>query len=148
MPRIGKMMLLFVSAAILEARNRSSLTAISNGDIWWHLRTEIWILQNHGVPHSGLFSQSPELPWSAASWGYDLLVAFGFRMLDLRSIPLLLMGFKTALAVVTFLLAGGLRGKFWPAVALSATAQYILGSVQPGPGYCYRLHHAVVPGAA
>jgi len=143
MPRIGTMLLLFVSAAVFEANNLSSLSALSNSDIWWHLRTGIWILQNHNVPHSGLFSQSPELPWSASSWGYDLLVAFAFRMLELRSIPVLLMVFKSAFAVVTFLLAGGLRGRFWPAAALSATAQYIVGNVQPGPSYCSMLLSAV-----
>jgi hypothetical protein len=136
MPQVGTMLLLFASAAVFEAKKLSSLSTLSNDDIWWHLRTGIWILQNHGVPHSGLFSQSPQLPWSASSWGYDLLVAFSFRLLDIRLIPLLLMVFKSALAVVTFLLAGGLRGRFWPALALSATAQYILGSVQPGPSYC------------
>ena len=143
MPRIGTMLLLFVSAAVFEANNLSSLSALSNSDIWGHLRTGIWILQNHSVPHSGLFSQSPELPWSASSWGYDLLVAFAFRMLELRSIPVLLMVLKSAFAVVTFLLAGGLRGRFWPAAALSATAQYIVGDVQPGPSYCSMLLFAV-----
>jgi hypothetical protein len=143
MPRIGTMLLLFACAAVFEAKNRSSLSALSNGDIWWHLRTGIWMLQNHAVPHSGLFSQSPALPWTASSWGYDLVVAIAFRMLDLRSLPILLMGFKTALAVVTFLLAGGLRGRFWPAVALSATAQYILGNAQPVAGYCSILFFAV-----
>ena len=142
-PRIGTMLLLFASAAIFEARNLFSLTALSNGDIWWHLRTGLWILQNHAVPHSGLFSQSPALPWTSSSWGYDLEIAFAFRMLGLRSIPLLLMGFKTAFAVVSFLLGGGLRGRFWPAIALSVTAQYTLGSVQPGPGYCSIVFFAV-----
>ena len=142
-PQIGTMLLLFVVAAIFEAKNLFSLSALSNGDIWWHLRTGIWILQNHRVPHSGLFSQSLGLPWIASSWAYDLLLAFAFRMLDLRSIPVLLMAFKFALAMVTFLLAGGLRGRFWPAVVLSATAQYILGSFQPGPSYCSMLFFAV-----
>src|SRR5450756_1625728 len=96
MPRIGTMLLLFASAAVFEAKSLSSLSALSNGDIWWHLCTGIWMLQNHVVPHSGLFSQSPDLPWAASSWGYDLLAAFAFRMLDLRTIPILLMGFKTA----------------------------------------------------
>ncbi|MFI5118525.1 MAG: hypothetical protein ACHP8B_17690 [Terriglobales bacterium] len=137
------MLLLFAAAAVFEAKNLSSLSALSNSDIWWHLRTGIWILQNHSVPHSGLFSQSPELPWIVSSWGYDLLVAVAFRILELHSIPVLLMAFKSALAVVTFLMAGGLRGRFWLAAALSATAQYILGSVQPGPSYCSMLLFAV-----
>jgi len=63
------------------------------------------------------------------------LPALPFAQVERRK-RALLMGFKTALAVVTFLLAGGLGGRFWPAVALSATAQYILVSVQPEPGYC------------
>ena len=37
--------------------------------------------------------------------------------------------------MVTFLLAGGVRGRFWLAFALSAVAQYILGAIPPGPGY-------------
>jgi len=143
MPQIGTMLPLFASAAVFEAKSLSSLSALSNDDIWWHLRTGIWILQNHGVPHSGLFSQSPQLPWSASSWGYDLLVAFSFRLLGLRSIPVLLMAFRSALAVVAFLLAGGLRGRFWPAVALSVTAQYILDSVPLGPSYCTMILFAV-----
>jgi hypothetical protein len=143
MPRIGTMLLLFASASVFEAKNLSSLSTLANGDIWWHLRTGIWMLQNHAVPHSGLFSQSAALPWTASSWGYDLLVAFAFRMLDLWSIPILLMGFKTAFAVATFLLAGGLRGRFWPAVALSAATQYILANVQPSPTYCSILFFAV-----
>jgi hypothetical protein len=143
MPQVGTTLLLFVSAAVFEAKKLSSLSALSNDDIWWHLRMGIWILQNHGVPHSGLFSQSPQLPWSASSWGYDLLVAFSFRLLGLRSIPALLMAFKSALAVVTFLLAGGLRGRFWPALALSATAQYMVDSVQAGPSYCSMILFAI-----
>jgi hypothetical protein len=143
MTRIGTMVLLFASAAIFEAKNVSSLSSLSNGDIWWHLRAGTWILQNHGVPHQGLFSQSSQLPWAASSWGYDLLLAFAFRILGLRSIPVLLMAFKTAFAVVTFLLAGGLRGRFWTAVALSAAAQYILANVQPSPTYWSMLFFAV-----
>lgn len=137
------MLLLFASAGVFEAKSLSSLTDLSNGETWWHLRTGIWMIQNHSLPHSGLFSQSPDLPWTASSWGYDLLLAFAFRILDLRSIPVSLMVFKLAFAGVTFLLAGGLRGRFWPAVALSVTAQYILGQLQPGPGYCSILLFAV-----
>jgi hypothetical protein len=135
-PATGTMVLLFAVAAVIEATRLSSLSALSNGEVWRHLRTGMWIMQNHGVPHTGLFSQSPELPWRAASWGYDLLVAVAYRILGLLSIPVLLMIFKLKLAMVIFLVAGGLRGRFWLAVALSATVQYILGSVQPGPGYC------------
>jgi hypothetical protein len=133
--RIPVMLLLFSAAAMLEAFRLSSLSALTNGDIWWHLSSGLWILQHHAVPRNGLFSQSSALPWFDSSWAYDLLLAVGFKLAGLRVIPILLMFFKTLLAVLTFLLAGGLRGRFWMAVALSAIAQYILGTIQPGPAY-------------
>ena len=131
--RIPVMLLLFSAAAMLEAFCLSSLSALTNGDIWWHLSSGLWILQHHVVPRNGLFSQSSALPWFDSSWAYDLLLAVGFKLAGLRVIPILLMFFKALLAVLTFLLAGGLRGRFWMAVALSAIAQYILGTIQPGP---------------
>jgi len=141
--RIATLLPLFAAVALFEAKNLSALTALSNSDVWLHLRTGTWMLQNHAVPQTGLFSQSPDFRWTASTWGYDLLVAVAFRMLDLRSIPVLVMIFKSALAVVTYLLAGGVRGRFWTAVALSATVQYILGGVLPGPTYCSMLLFAV-----
>ncbi len=70
----------------------------------------------------------------ASSWLYEVLVAAGYSMLGLRFLPFLAIAGKIALATVTFLLAGGLRGRFWTALVLSAAAQYILGSMQPLPG--------------
>ena len=93
------------------------------------------MLQSHSFPQTALFSQSGSTAWTAASWAYDLILAIGFRILDLRFIPIAWMIGKFALAVLTFVLAGGLRGRFLSAVALSAVAQYILGSIQPGPVY-------------
>ena len=133
--RIAVMALLFSSAAMLEAFRLSSLSALTNGDVWWHLSCGLWALQHHALPHSGLFSQSATQPWVASSWAYDLLLALGYKLVGLRAIPALLMLFKTALAVVTFLLVGGLRGRFWTAVALSLVAQFVLGAIQPGPAY-------------
>lgn len=133
--RIPAMVLLFVSAALVEVFRLSSLSAITNADIWWHLSSGLWMLQHHAFPHSGLFSQSASLPWIAPSWGYDLLLAVVYKLVGLRAIPLLLILLRAGLAVVTFLLAGGLRGKLWLAVGLSAVAQYILGAMPPGPGY-------------
>ena len=125
--------LLFSTGGLYEVTHRRSLTAISNGDFWWHLRTGLWMLQNHAVPRSSLFSQAAAQAWMASSWLYEVLVSTGYKLFGLRFLPLLATTGKTALAVVTFLLAGGLRGRFWTAVLLSAAAQYVLGSMQPLP---------------
>jgi hypothetical protein len=128
--RLSLLVLLFTVAAARESRH---LSALFNNDVWWHLRTGIWILEHHAVPHNGLFSQYSDLPWIASSWGYDVLIAAAYKLFGLRAIPMLLMGFKLALAGVTFLLARGWGGNFWTAVLLSAVTQYVLVDLQPTP---------------
>ncbi len=133
----------FVSPALWELVHNTSLTSIAKGDFWWHLSTGLGILQMHALPHSGWFSQSAALPWMASSWLYDVLVAVGYRLLDLRFVPLLAVISKFALAVLLFVLAGGLRGRFWTAIVLSAVAQYVLGQMPPLPVFCSVLALAI-----
>ena len=109
-PRVIVLVLLFAVLPVTEAAHQPSLSNLANGDFWWHLRTGIGILESHALPHTGLYSQSSAMPWTASSWLYDMTMAIGFRVLDLRVIPLAAMACKLALAVLVFLLAGGLRG--------------------------------------
>ena len=142
-PRVIVLVLLFAVLPVTEAAHQPSLSNLANGDFWWHLRTGIGILESHALPHTGLYSQSSAMPWTATSWLYDMAVAIGFRVLDLRVIPLAAMACKLALAVVAFLLAGGLRGRFWSAVLLSAVAQFILNGLPPLPMYGSALLFAI-----
>lgn len=121
---------LFCAAAIYEVVH---LSVLLTPGVWVHLRTGVWILQNRSLPHSGLFSQYPNLRWNDFSWASDLLLGGMYRILGLRAIPILLMLLKVALAVVTFLLARAGRASFWGAVALSAIAQYLISDLQPLP---------------
>src|SRR5208283_2405802 len=109
------------------------LSALSDPDVWWHLSTGIWILQNHAVPHTGVFSQYPDLPWVASSWLFDVLLAAAYKLMGLRAFPVLLMAFKVAIAIVAVVLARGSRPNFWPAVVLAAVAQYCIARLPPGP---------------
>ena len=133
--RIPILLVLFSSAAAIEAFRLTSLSSLNNADIWWHLSSGLWILQHHAFPHSGIFSQSSSQPWIASSWAFDVPLAIAYKLVGLSAIPVRLMAFKTGLALLAFFLAGGLRGNFWSAIGLSATAQYILGYMQPGPSY-------------
>lgn len=128
--RLLLLTLLFSAAAVYEAAHQSALTSTN---VWWHLRTGLWILQNHAFPRTALFSQLSDLPWIASSWGYEALLAAAYKLFGLRAIPILLMGLKVALAVVTFLLARAGRANFWTAVFLSAIAQYVMPNLQPDP---------------
>jgi hypothetical protein len=104
------------------------LTWLADGDIWWRLRAGNWILEHHTVPHTALFSQHASLSWVDTSWGFDALIAFGYRILGLLGFPVLVMFLGASLAAITFLLARSLRARFWWAIALSAVAQIALGS--------------------
>ncbi len=111
------------------------LNALTDTDIWWHLSTGGWMLQNHAVPRSALFSQYASLQWIDSSWGFDLLTALCVRIWGLAGLPFLLMLLQVAIAIAIFRLAGG-RRNFWPAVILSALAQYSISPIGPRPAMC------------
>lgn len=128
--RIAALVLLLTVAAIYESYR---ITAFINDNIWWHLRTGLWILQKHAFPRAGWFSQYADKPWVACSWGFDVLMAAAYKLSGLGALPALLMGFKVALAAVTFFLARARPGGFWCAVLLSAMAQYVMVDLQLAP---------------
>ena len=121
----------FTATAAWQARHLSALT---NNDIWGHLRTGLWILENHAVPHNGLFSQWSALPWIDSSWGFDALVAVASR--GGAGLPVLLIFLQMAIAVALFALALLSSNKFWPSIALSFVAQFCLMPVQLRPALC------------
>jgi len=127
--RLLVLVLLLAAGALWEVRR---VSAFSNDEIWCHLRIGTWILQNHAIPRTGLFSQFASSRWIDCSWLYDALCAAVYALSGLRSVPLLLMMFRVALAAVTFLVAGG-HHNFWWAVALSALAQFTFLNPQPLP---------------
>jgi hypothetical protein len=128
--RLVAVIVLLTTAATREALR---ITAFSFDDIWLHLRTGVWILQNHAAPHTGLFSQLPNSQWIAFSWLYDALFASAYAALGLRAVPLSLMILKVIIAAVTLLLAASQRRGFWSAVVLSGLAQLTLYDLQPLP---------------
>lgn len=138
--RVLVLVSLFTTAAVYEA---FSLSALGGMDVWSHLRTGVWMLQNHAVPRNGLFSQYPDLPWTAHSWGFDGLLAAAYKLMGLRALPVLLMVFKAALALIFFLLARGSRQNFWPPVLLAALVQYAIPGVQLQPALCSILLYAI-----
>jgi len=124
--------LTFTTAAASELLH---LNALTDSDLWWHLSTGSWILQNHAIPRSAIFSQFASLPWVDSSWGFDVLTGLCMRIWGLSGLPVLLMLLQVAIAIAIFTLAGG-RRNFWPAVILSALAQFSISPVSPRPAMC------------
>jgi len=48
--QVAALLLLFTTSAWIESAH---LSALADPDVWWHLSTGNWILQNHAVPHDG-----------------------------------------------------------------------------------------------
>lgn len=49
-------------------------TPLKNTDIWWHLRTGRWILENGWVPQVDLYTFTDwDKPWTDLHWGFQLL---------------------------------------------------------------------------
>ena len=128
--RLLTLVVLFSAAAVYESTH---LSALAGSEVWVHLRTGTWMLENHAIPRTGLFSQYSNLVWNDSSWGFDLLLGAAYKLLGLRAIPILLMLLKAGVAVVTFLLAYSGRRDFWKAIGLSALAQYVTSGLQPLP---------------
>src|SRR5215475_1155388 len=100
--RVVALTVLFSAAAVHEAWKLFSLTS---PEIWVHLRTGLWILENRSVPHTGLFSRYSTLAWIDSTWLYDLRLGIAYRLFGLRAIPLSLIVVRLAVAFVTFFVA-------------------------------------------
>ena len=122
--------LVLVAGAAYEAGH---VTRVLNANVWMHLRSGLWMLQSHSVPHSGLFSQYGSLPWVDSSWVSDVVLASAYKLFGLRALPLMLMLVKVGLAVLTFLLARVGKASFWSALGSSAVAQYVIPLSQSLP---------------
>ena len=84
--------LLLVSQALLP---------VEDPDLWWHLRTGDWILQQKAVPVTDPFSTYGNgKPWVAYSWLFDVIVQNLFRMFGLTGIVWFTALFALVIALV------------------------------------------------
>jgi hypothetical protein len=62
---------------------------LGDGDTGWHIRTGQWILANHKVPHSDIFSYTmPGTPWFAWEWLWDTAFAGIYNVSGLAGVAL------------------------------------------------------------
>jgi hypothetical protein len=48
---------------------------MNDADVWWHMRSGEWILQNHQLPRTDPFSVAGAgKPWVAYSWPFGVLI--------------------------------------------------------------------------
>lgn len=93
---------------------------LGDGDTGWHIRTGEWILKNHRVPTTDLFSYTrPDAPWFAWEWLWDVL--FGWLHSSFGLVAVLLA--STFLLSFTFALVYRLASRACgnPVIAMAVT---------------------------
>jgi hypothetical protein len=109
---------------------------ISDPDIWWHLRTGQWILENRAVPTTDPFSvYGAGRPWVVYSWLFDAFMAGSFHRHGLAAIAFYEIAVRLLLTVALFHTLRNLAPGFWRAVALTTAAMFTMNRVLgPRPG--------------
>jgi hypothetical protein len=115
-------------------------------DGWWHLKVGDWIVANHAVPHTGIFSQTAaNLPWVAYSWGYEVLVSRTYQWFGLMGVGLLGIVLTLGNAYAVFWSLRRLCGSFWKAWLLAACTLYsFLFMLMPRPVFLSILFYIVL----
>ncbi|MBM3789317.1 MAG: hypothetical protein FJW35_03095 [Acidobacteria bacterium] len=64
-----------------------SFNQIRSLDLWWHLRTGEWILQNHSIPKADPFSYTAQgRPWVSHEWLFGLATGLVHRALGITGL--------------------------------------------------------------
>jgi len=115
---------------VIEA---TRLESLGNANSCLQLAVGNWIIAHRAVPHTGIFSQSPDLPWADPNWGLQAALAALYRIVGLRALPVGVMLLLLLFAITIFVLAGGRRGSFWLAVVITVWAQAALRGSPSAP---------------
>jgi hypothetical protein len=109
---------------------------LSDPDIWWHVRTGQWIVQNLAVPHADPFSSATlGRPWVDYCWIFDLGSYWVVAHFGLAGIIWFQTLMRVVVAAALFSLVRTLTPSFWKAVGLTGLGTVaMLWVLQPRPG--------------
>lgn len=84
-PQVSILILFFVLLLALSLQNR-----VTDTDLWWHLRTGQWIVEEGRIPYTDPFSFTMAgRPWIAHSWLAEVGMYLLYRYVGAFSLPLL-----------------------------------------------------------
>jgi hypothetical protein len=106
--------------------------ALNDPDIWWHMRTGEWIIQNHHIPRVDPFSASTlGRAWVDYSWIFDVASYWVVTHFDLASVIWCQTLMRLAVTAVLFGLMRKLTPQFWKAAILTFLAMLAMAWVLP-----------------
>jgi len=104
---------------------------LADNDIWTHLSVGNWIIKNHAVPYTGVFSQSADKPWSAYSWVFELLVSWFHSAGGLLGLMVFLIVLEVLVTWAIFHTLHRISGSFWIAWGLTAAGIWAIYHTLP-----------------
>lgn len=109
---------------------------LNDPDIWWHMRTGEWIVQNHRIPHVDMLSAtSMGRPWVDYCWLFDVASYWLVQHFDLVSIIWFQTAIRLAVTLALFSLVRSLTPGLWKALAVTMLATLAMAwTMQPRPG--------------
>jgi hypothetical protein len=106
-----------------------AMLPVDDPDIWWHLRTGEWIVENGAVPHEDYFSAyGNQKPWIAYSWLFEVLVYLVHVKLGIAGLVYLVVAMGLASAFAAHQLV---RRSNLPMPAEVALVAMALGAMKP-----------------
>ncbi|MGC2541345.1 MAG: hypothetical protein WA372_09090, partial [Candidatus Sulfotelmatobacter sp.] len=112
---------------------------------WWHLKVGDWMVAHRAFPHVGILSRTAaDRPWSAYSWGYEVLLSRAYAWFGLVGFGIFGTLLTVAVAYAVFWMIRRISGRFWVACILAAiTCSAFLFSLMPRPVFLSMILFAV-----
>jgi hypothetical protein len=99
--------------------------AIDDPDIWWHLRTGQWIVQNRTLPRADPFSSFANgRPWVVYSWLYETLIYCMYRIWGLTGLIIYAVVFRGLIGIALYRLVYNSKVPFWRSMLITAVSAY------------------------
>jgi hypothetical protein len=117
-PTVRRIFIIILLYAIPVSR---SMWPVADPDIWWHLGTGRWIVENGGVPTTDPFSAYGQGgPWLAYSWLFEIVVYGLYQTFGLMGIVIYTLALSLLIAVALHALVWRLGPRFTVGVTIIA----------------------------
>jgi len=143
--RLLQLIVLASLLSALAARAMYLKFSVLDLDIWWHLKVGDWIVDHRAFPHVGILSRTAaDRPWSAYSWGYEVLLSRAYAWFGLVGFGIFGTLLTVAVAYAVFWMIRRISGRFWVACILATiTCSAFLFSLMPRPVFLSMIFYAV-----
>jgi len=118
---------------------------VTDPDLWWHLRTGAWILEQGAVPWTDPFSSYGQgKPWVAYSWLFEIVLSRLYDAFGLFGPLLYVMFLGLAITVALQRFVMHFEGRFTRSAALTALGLGAMGSIIMPRSYLFSILFFIV----